>query len=236
MSAILKRLFPDGVVRSLREWRDIVHDRFMQPSWSQEGEDLLLKRLFDSRTSGFYVDVGAHHPRRFSNTWLFYTRGWRGINIDAMPGSMALFRRLRPRDINLEVPVAEVEHSLTYYIFNEPALNGFSAELSASRNAWKDYHIVDTKPLLAHPLAKILTEHVPEGQSIDFFSVDVEGMDFAVLRSNDWQRFRPEIVLVEVLGSTLEDVVTSELTLYMERQGYVAFAKLFNTVFFRRST
>jgi hypothetical protein len=235
MKPILKSLLPDGMIKSLREWRDTVHDRFMQPSWSQEGEDLLLKRMFDGRTSGFYVDVGAHHPRRFSNTWLFYNCGWRGINIDAMPGSMTLFRRLRPRDINLEIAVAEIEQQLTYYIFNEPALNGLSAGLSANRDSMKDYRIIDTKPLLARPLKKILAEYLPKGQMIDFLSVDVEGLDFAVLRSNDWQRFRPEVLLVEVLGSTLEDIVSSELTMYMQTQGYFAFAKLLNTVFFLRN-
>ena len=52
-------------------------------SFSQEGEDLLIDRMFDGQSVGFYVDVGAHHPTRFSNTYLLYLRGWRGINIDA---------------------------------------------------------------------------------------------------------------------------------------------------------
>ena len=64
-------------------------------SYSQEGEDMILRRLFETRRRGFYVDVGAHHPRRFSNTYYFYRQGWSGINIDAAPGSMKLFDRLR---------------------------------------------------------------------------------------------------------------------------------------------
>jgi len=71
-------------------------------SFAQEGEDRVLYRMFQGRFGrpGFYVDVGAHHPTRFSNTYLFYRMGWRGINLDAMPGSMAAFARARPRDIN----------------------------------------------------------------------------------------------------------------------------------------
>ena len=56
--------------------------------YSQEGEDMILGKIFSGQKHGFYVDVGAHHPLRFSNTYLFYLKGWRGINIDAMPGSM----------------------------------------------------------------------------------------------------------------------------------------------------
>src|SRR5690554_6253894 len=93
----------------LRRWRSI-RDRYLRDfsrkSYSQEGEDILLEKLFEGKNDGFYVDVGAHHPRRFSNTYLLYRRGWRGINIDAMPGSMAEFRRLRGRDINLEIPIS----------------------------------------------------------------------------------------------------------------------------------
>src|SRR3954469_4320493 len=75
-------------------------------AFSQEGEDLLLARMFEHQSEGFYVDVGAHHPQRFSNTHLLHQRGWRGINIDATPGSMAAFRRARPHDVNLEIAIA----------------------------------------------------------------------------------------------------------------------------------
>lgn len=59
-------------------------------------EDLIFHRLFDYRRNGFFVDVGAHSPTRFSNTMALYLRGWRGFNVDAMPGSMTPFRRLAP--------------------------------------------------------------------------------------------------------------------------------------------
>ena len=64
-------------------------------SYSQEGEDLVLRRYLEGRTSGFYVDVGAHDPKRFSNTHLFYERGWRGINIEPSPAAMKNFMRDR---------------------------------------------------------------------------------------------------------------------------------------------
>ena len=82
-------------------------DGYAKKSYSQEGEDLILQRFFEKQAVGFYVDVGAHHPRRYSNTYLFYKKGWSGINIDAMPNSMKRFDKYRPRDINIEKPISE---------------------------------------------------------------------------------------------------------------------------------
>ena len=70
-------------------------DQWKRHSYSQEGEDLVLRKIFKKQDKGFYVDVGAHHPKRFSNTFLLYKKGWNGINIDATPGSMKLFNKFR---------------------------------------------------------------------------------------------------------------------------------------------
>ena len=94
----------------LRKSVALIWDRERQASYSQEGEDRILQRLFENQTPGFYVDIGAHHPRRFSNTYIFYKQGWRGINVDATPGSMFLFRVFRKRDINLEIAVDATDH------------------------------------------------------------------------------------------------------------------------------
>lgn len=201
-------------------------------SYSQEGEDLILRRIFGEQKSGFFVDVGAHHPHRFSNTYLFYRRGWRGINIDAMPGSMDAFRALRPRDINIEMPVLAERRRLTYYQFNDPALNGFSKELSDFRDSLAQYRIIGTVDIEGAPLREILEQHLPPGQAIDFLTIDVEGFDLEVLQSNDWTRFRPKVVLVEMLASSLATIQADEVHKLMEKNGYQVFAKALNTVIF----
>jgi FkbM family methyltransferase len=76
-------------------------DPWARLSYAQEGEDVLLDRLLAKQTDGFYVDVGAHHPKRFSNTHYFYMRGWSGINIEPNPVVVGSFRQMRRRDINL---------------------------------------------------------------------------------------------------------------------------------------
>lgn len=211
------------------------YDKWRQFSWSQEGEDLILKRIFDHQRNGFYVDIGAHHPMRFSNTYLFYRRGWRGINIDAMPGTRNLFNKFRPRDINLEIGIGLDNVVLEYYVFNEPALNGFCTSLSEQRDrSDNQYKIIKTIPVQVMPLKEVLDKYLPKDQSIDFISVDVEGLDYDVLASNDWQVYRPKIVLAEILNSSLDEISSTQIGILMSSVGYKVFAKCFNTVFFAR--
>jgi hypothetical protein len=97
MLKTVAKLLPNNIKGALKQFH--IFQDFSTRSYAQEGEDLLLARCLAYRDMGFYVDIGAHHPKRFSNTYLFYRRGWCGINIGAMPGSMSQFRRVRPRDI-----------------------------------------------------------------------------------------------------------------------------------------
>ena len=232
---MVKQFIPTRLKSVLRRFLScFTWDRWAVRSWSQEGEDLILNRIFWAKRSGFYIDVGAHHPKRFSNTFLFYKRGWRGINIDAMPSSMVAFRKARSRDINLEIGVGEEEKELNYYVFNEPALNGFSQELSQERHASdSSYFITEIIKLKVIPLSVLLDRYLPPGEKIDFMSVDVEGHDLQVLKSNDWSKYRPSYVLAENIGSSLHEIGQSETDLFMHDNGYVPFAKSVNTVFYR---
>lgn len=233
MKNIIKNMLPVKVLQMLRDLKNNYLHRYSLKSYSQEGEDMILRRLFERQDTGFYVDVGAHHPFRYSNTYFFYQLGWRGINIDAMPGSMTHFRRFRPRDINLETPVSNSGTTLPYYVFNEPALNSFSRALSKEReNQNSGYFIQCEISLKTVKLAEILAKHLPPNTLIDFLSIDVEGLDFEVLKSNDWDRYRPKVILVEILGSSWSDIEDNEIALFLRQYDYVVFAKAFYTVLF----
>jgi hypothetical protein len=209
-------------------------DPWVSRTWSQEGEDQVLQRLFESKPNGFYVDIGAHHPKRFSNTYLFYKRGWKGLNVDAMPGSMDAFNRYRPRDINVEIGVGLTASELDYYIFNEPALNGFSKELSDMRNDPNlGYEVNKIVKVQVLPLSTILDQYLPLGQEIDFMTIDVEGLDFEVLSSNNWTKHRPTFVLAEVLRSNIDEIHNSNIGRLMREAGYDLYAKCVNTIFFK---
>ncbi len=201
-------------------------------SYSQEGEDMILRRIFERKRRGFYVDIGAHHPKRFSNTYYFYRKGWRGINIDATPGSMSKFRKMRSRDINLEVAISDKKQQLLFYIFNDPALNTFDEKLAKLRDGKNGYKIINKIYLQTYTLEEVLDKYLPPGTEIDFLSIDVEGLDFQVLKSNNWSKYRPRVVLVEILKSSLSDLLNSDVVNYMKKIEYEIFAKTFNTVFF----
>lgn len=233
MLSFVLRALPPPLRSWVRSMRNRYFHDFSRKSYAQEGEDILLDRLFDGKTCGFYVDVGAHHPQRFSNTYLLYRRGWRGINIDAMPGSMAEFDRVRRRDINLEVPISSQATVLTYYVFDEPALNGFDAELSKLRDAGTKYRVLDTISLRTKTLSSVLDQHLAPTQEIDLLSIDVEGLDEKVLRSNDWHKYRPKVVLIEVLGASIESLLSSSIHGFLTARGYELYAKTMNSAIFR---
>ena len=234
LKQIVKAILPKYLIEKLIIIKNNYFDGFSLKSYSQEGEDMILRRLFEKQKTGFYVDVGAHHPKRFSNTFFFYKKGWSGINIDAMPNSMRLFDKIRPRDINLEVPISDKKQKLKYYMFNEPALNGFSKDLAEKRDGKDNYKIISERDMETSTLEKILEKNLPSGQEIDFMSIDVEGLDFQVLKSNNWKRFKPKILLVEVLGSSIKDIANSKEYKYLAEHGYEFFAKTANTVIFRK--
>ena len=215
-------------------WLWLIHgDRKWVPNlcYGQYGEDLTLDGLLGGQKIGFFVDIGAHHPARFSNTLRFYKRGWRGINVDANPGSMTAFKKCRPRDINIECGVAQHAGELTYFQFNEPALNTFNKNEASSKSAYP-YKIINQILVPVIPLAKILEENLPIGQKIHFMTIDVEGEDLAVLKSNDWSRFRPSFVLVETLHGSLSELNECEVSVYLKAMNYFPVAKIYKTMFY----
>lgn len=230
----LKRLIPAATRGALRD--ALLGERaYGRTSYSQEGEDLLLFRLFEGQPPGIYVDVGAHHPHRFSNTFLLYQLGWRGLNIDARPGMAAAFRRTRSRDISVESGVSEAPQKLELHMFEESALNTFDPALAASRVA-KGWKMLGKRWIDCRPLAEILTQQLPRLRTatFDLLSVDVEGLDLQVLRSNDWSKHRPRAVVAEILASNLSTAMASDMSRWMRQQGYELHAKLINSVLFLR--
>jgi len=227
---IIKQFVPKTIKHTIKKY--ICKLNPSTSTFSLCGEDRILSYLFLRQDSGFYVDIGAYDPIDCSNTYLFYEKGWRGINIDARPGSMNSFNRWRPRDINLEVAVANKEDSLTYYQLTESAstMNSFSQEFL--KELGMEDKIVSQSQIKTDQLASILDKYLPPSTPIDFLSVDVEGMDLEVLKSNDWVAYRPKVVLVESIARNLETLSKVDIIDFMVSHDYECFAKTPNGVFF----
>lgn len=199
-------------------------------SYSQEGEDVVLRRFVGEH--GFYVDIGAHHPKRFSNSYFFYKLGWRGINIDADPDLIQQFESVRPRDINIATGVGAASDELTFYVFNEKAVNTFIKEVAEDRKKVKGWHVVEERKIPVVPLFELLDANLPKGQKIDFMSIDVEGKDLEVLESNDWSKYRPRFLLVECFGVGTSDKAANDINKFLKKINYQQVAKTYFTGIF----
>lgn len=196
--------------------------------FSQCGEELVitsLLRQIGKQGTGFFVDIGAFDPLVGSNTYYFYRLGWRGINIDARPGSMEKFRAARPHDINLETGIGAQTGNLKYYMLeSEPGMNTFSLEtLRACRMEDK---ITSTAEVPVVRFEEIQKKHIPANTHIDFVSIDTEGHEMDVLSGFNFNMHRPSIFAVELNGVTsLHDVSNNPVHLFLEDKGYIAVGK-----------
>ena len=101
-------------------------------SYAQNFEDVMLARVFGSRTDGFYVDVGAGDPVNLSVTKWFYDLGWSGINIEP---NRSLFKKLsadRSRDVNLECGAGASRKHAQFMEMPIPELSSFDSRVQAS--------------------------------------------------------------------------------------------------------
>ncbi len=164
-------------------------------SFSQNDEDGILDRLTGYKKRGFYVDVGAYDPYRFSNTMRFYLRGWRGINIEPDFERWSRLRNIRKRDINLNIGIANQKGSLTYFRIDPATLSTFEPR-QAEAYTKQGFAILARVNVPVFPLVEVFRKYA-KNKRIDFMSVDVEGWERQVLSSNDWKRFRPHFVCIE---------------------------------------
>jgi FkbM family methyltransferase len=206
--------------------------------YSQCGEDLTLKWLFHNVSNGFYVDVGAYHPKKFSNTYYFYRHGWSGINIDPTPGVIDLFKRARPRDINLPYAVANGSRDMTLYVNkSEGEVNTLSPDFAALQSKLWGRKYSSEIAVRTQTLAEILDAHKPDDHPIQFLSIDVEGLDLEVLESNNWEKYRPNVVLAEDTSlRSFERQEESEVWRFLHARGYLLVAKCVHTLVFAHSS
>lgn len=229
---IIKKLVPFKIINSLR-YKML---SFSTKVYSQEGEELILDRLFEDINNGFYVDVGANHPRLCSNTHNFYKKGWRGINIEPIPENIDLFKKYRKDDVNIEVAIDEKEGKIPLYVFKNTLLSSCSKEFAENvdRNALNEgdkiKSIIEVNSMR---LDSVFDRFLPKDKKIDFLDIDAEGYDMNVLKSNNWNKYRPKVILVEDHFSTfIDDIFKSDIYSYLVSKGYKFFSRLYFTQIF----
>lgn len=228
---MLKKIIPKKYHYQLSNVKNAIVGGYAQTHYSQFGEDIVVTRLL-REPHGWYVDVGAHHPKRYSNTYLLFRRGWQGVNIDANPHTIQLFQKARPKDANICVGVGGKAGTLTYHQFSDPAVNSFKED-EAKKWMGKDWiTYLGPREVPVRPLRDILRE-VSGLPRIDLLTIDVEGMDLEVLQSNDWETYTPTVIIVECADY---DPHASEhpIVMYLRARGYVLAAFVGSSLIFSR--
>ena len=186
-------------------------------SFSKAGDDIQLMKLINQSNPGTYVDVGCWHPYKASNTYYFYLRNWKGICIDPNPELIELYKKFRPRDNFINAGIGAENSSLDYYMFEESSMNTFSEDFYNNHKRYSK--LVNKIEIPLFSLKEILDKNIDEKDRLDFFDIDVEGFDLDVLKSNDWQKYRPKIIVIESDIPIKQDL-DSEIVQYLELQNY----------------
>jgi len=196
-------------------------------SHSQFGEDVYLSSYFDRLSfernvrvqSGCVVDIGAFRPIMSSNSYFFYKRRWQGINIDPTPGFKSCFDRVRPRDINIEAAIAPTGSMATFHLFGWPSvwntLDPDAAAQAAKLTGLKPSLV----PVAVSRLDALLDRHL-NGRPLEAMLIDAEGYDVEILRSNDFNKHRPRVIIIEVMNASAETLSRSPVVEHLAAYGY----------------
>lgn len=162
-------------------------------SYAQNYEDIMLWRALKHIDNGFYVDVGANDPVTDSVTKLFYDCGWSGINIDPVTSFIEKYHVVRPRDISISQAISSEIGTMKLWQCDIPGWSTLDSKVAEKHESegYKGYW----SEVAINTLSSVLNEQ--QIDQIHFLKVDVEGAEYNVLKSNDWNKYRPWIVLIE---------------------------------------
>lgn len=212
-------------------------DHAFSVSWSQSGEDLALLAILGKEMPGRYLDIGAHHPSRFSVTRHLYQRGWNGVNVDGNSDLIRNFDLQRKRDVNLNFCIG-TQTSYLINIFAETAISTVSSE-------WKDKFlseknsVVETRKVKGKTLHSLIIEYFPEG-NLKLLNLDIEGADLDALTSGNFKFLPndlwPEWILLEA-NAPFEESRKTDTVKYLADLGYLIYLVLpFATLMQREQT
>lgn len=203
-------------------------------SFAQAGEDIVLYDLAHivlKLQKPSYLDIGAADPVRGNNTYLLYSTGSRGVLVEPNPWYADRLRAARPGDVVLNVGIGVADESAAeYYVFRgRPQLNTFSRDEAARLQAGGKEQLerVVRMPLVS--INRVIREQF-NGAAPDILSIDVEGLDLAILRTLDFDRYRPGGICVETIRGRAD--VNPDIAAFLASRGYAARGgSLVNTIF-----
>ena len=165
-------------------------------SYSMDGEDLEIVKYFENLDNGFYVDVGCYHPIEMNNTYLLYKKNWTGINIDVSKFSIDLFNFLRPDDLNYNLAISNKGGQGEFY-YQKKLSKLSTLKKAIAKGVFQENF--KTKKITTSRLTDLIDKTKFKNKKIDFLNVDAEGSDLDVLKSLNFDIYRPKIICVEII-------------------------------------
>ena len=203
-------------------------DSSLVHSYSQNAEDLLVDAILGCKPAGTYVDIGANDPVAFSNTKRFYDRGWAGICIEPNPERYNKLTRQRERDVVINCGISETEGYFPFYILDQDMISTFDLTIANNMKLERGAKIVQTLDIPTYRLDSLLDKNLND-KSIDFISIDVEGNELAVLKSNNWKKFNPSAIVIEMCNNF------NEICSYLAERQYIPVLQTTeNTIFIKK--
>lgn len=200
-------------------------------SFAQYGEDKILRYIFFHRLGikqPNYLDIGTNHPVKYSNTYYFYLRGSKGVCVEPNPLFHSKIRSLRHRDtlVKAGIGIDGKEGELTYFSFPKKynAWNTFSAE-DANLRQEEGIKYVEKMSIPVYNINTIIDRYFP-GNNVDILTIDVEGWDFDIIKTLDFNICKPKTIILETLrfGESPKAHKQTEITDFLINKDYVIYA------------
>lgn len=204
-------------------------------SFAQAGEDRILDFLFGSMgiRKISYIDIGANDPVFCNNTYLFYTRKCRGILVEPDPVFNNVLKKMRPRDTVVEAAISNEAGQAELYIFDEPSVNTLSKKEADLRLASGRYKLKSVTKIPLLTIGNIIIKHL-QNKTPDLISLDVEGVDYAVLQAFDFEKYPVPVWIVETCEYSENHIKpkVNNIIELMTGKGYFVYADTYiNTIF-----
>jgi FkbM family methyltransferase len=221
------------------KWHISVSHKYKKKSFSQSGEDLIVKYIFDylGLYRPTYLDIGAHHPYHLSNTALFYQNGSRGINIEPDATLFKEFLKYRKGDKNINIGIGNCNTKLDFFIISSPTLNTFSKDEAEKYAQEGNYTIKSVEKINVRTLSTILNDF-SNGIFPHFLSIDAEGIDEIIIKGIDFDKNCPIVICIETISFSTSGngIKNTDLINYIVSNGYMVYADTnINTIFVKES-
>jgi FkbM family methyltransferase len=210
--------------------------------FSFSGVDILIENIFRNQKNGFYIDVGCQHPIKNNNTYLLYKKGWCGINIDLDKDNIDLFNVSRISDDNINVAVSNKINEVDLFFFHKKSpINTIDKKTSQFQKA----KISSINKVKTNTLNNIIKSSKYSNKKIDLLSIDVEGHELPVLEGLDFNKYRPNVIVVEYLdlnvskleikNLNIENVINSEIYKFLTLKKYILVNSIYSDLIFINS-